>query len=318
MPLNDMKVFNDFMYTTVTETIDQQVNLFNEASDGTIVLQSASNVGDYANEVFYKAFSTQARRRDAYASGAIAAQDLSQETHVSVKVAGANGPFSFNPSQFTWLQREPEEAAVVIGEQVSMAIMRDYVNTAVGAANAAILNQGSLDYDGTAGNVNLNVMNKGAALFGDKAQELRAWVMHSKQYHDLIDSGLTNNSRLFTFGDVQILEDQAGRRLIVSDIPELVVSGVPDNYHAIGLVQGGIIVEDNGDFFSNTQTNNGDTNIGRTWQSEYTFQIKLKGYSWDTANGGPSPLDAEIFTGTNWDQVVTYDKDTAGVMVRTQ
>jgi hypothetical protein len=319
MALSDMKVFNDFLYTTVTETVDQQIDLFNEASDGTIVLRSARNVGDYVDEVFYKAFSTQARRRDAYASGAVAAQDLSQESMTKVKVAGANGPFAFNPSQFTWIQRSPEEAAVVIGEQVAQAIMQDYVNTGVGACVNAIANQGALSFDGTAGTMDLSDLNGGAALFGDHAPEIKAWVMHSKPYHDLLGSAITNSNRIYQYGELAIVQDNVGRRIIVSDIPALFnATPDPDQYTTVGLTPGGIIVEDNGDFFSNTETNNGDENITRTWQSEYTFSLGLKGYAWDKTNGGASPTDTELFTGTNWDQVASYDKYTAGVNVVTQ
>lgn len=314
MALSDMKVFNDFIYTTVTETVDQQIDLFNEASQGSIVLRSARNTGDYVDQVFYKAFATQARRRDAYGSGAVAAQDLAQESLVSVKVAGANGPFAFNPSQFTWIQRNPEEAAVVIGEQVSMAIMQDYLNTAVGAANAAIANQGSLTNGTTADTGSLSGLNASAALFGDKSTDLVAWVMHSKVYHDILGEAITNSNRLYEFGTINVVQDGFGRPFIVSDIPQLFdATPTPDEYRTLGLVSGAIVVEDNGDFFSNAETNNGDENIGRTWQSEYTFQVQLKGYSWDKTNGGASPTDAELFTGTNWDQVATYDKDTAGV-----
>jgi hypothetical protein len=319
MALSDFQIFNDFLYTTVTETLDQQINLFNAATQGAIVLRSGRNVGDYVDEVFYKAFSAQARRRDAYASGAVAAQDLSQETMTKVKVGGANGPFAFSPSQFTWIQKNPEEAALVIGEQVTPAILQDYLNAGVSAARAAILNQGSLEYDGSAGTMGLGALNTGAALFGDASGSIVAWVMHSKPYHDLLGSAITNSNTLFEYGNLNIVSDNVGRPIIVSDIPSLLNTvPTPDEYTSLGLSAGGIVIEDNGDFFSNTETNNGDVNIGRTWQSEYTFSLGIKGYSWDKANGGKSPTDAELATGTNWDQVASFDKETAGVAVVTQ
>jgi hypothetical protein len=40
----------------------------------------------------------------------------------------------------------------------------------------------------------------------------------------------------------------------------------------------------------------------------------MLGYSWDTTNGGKSPTDAEIATGTNWDTYVTDVKNSAGVV----
>lgn len=317
MALSDMQVFNDEMYTTITETLDQQIDLFNAASRGAIQLKSARNAGNYAEEAFYQAFTTQSRRRDPSVDSAVTAQDLSQANHVSVKVGGANGPFAFDPGQFAWIQRSPEEAALVIGEQVAQAIMKDMLNTSVGCAQAAISNQGNLAYDGTAGTLDIGDLNSGAALFGDKAQDILAWVMYSKPYHDLLGTAITNSNDLFSFGSINVVQDGFGRPLIVADIPALYLDDTTDNYYTLGLVGGGIQVEDNGDFFSNVQTNNGQTNIGRTWQSEYSFNVKLKGYSWDKTNGGAAPTDTELFTGTNWDQVASYGKDTAGVMVTT-
>ena len=49
-------------------------------------------------------------------------------------------------------------------------------------------------------------------------------------------------------------------------------------------------------------------------QVDYTFGLALKGYAWDTANGGKSPTDAELKDGTNWGKVATSLKQTAGVV----
>lgn len=318
MALPDMQVFNDFLYTIVSETVDQQVELFNAASRNAIQLRTASRVGDFYDEVFYKAFATPSRRRDPYASGAVAAQDLSQDTMTKVKVGGANGPFAFDPGQFAWIQKSPEEAAVTIGEQVAKAIMQDMLNAGISAANAAITTAG-LSFDGTAGTLDLGDLNSGAALFGDRAQEIAAWIMHSKPYHDLLGASITNSNSLFEFGTINVVSDGFGRPLIVTDAPALVDTvATPDEYSSLGLVSGGVVLEDNGDFFANTETTNGDVNIARTWQAEYSFNVGLKGYQWDKTNGGAAPTDAELATGTNWDKVATYDKDTAGVVVVTQ
>jgi hypothetical protein len=63
----------------------------------------------------------------------------------------------------------------------------------------------------------------------------------------------------------------------------------------------------------NVETRNGDENIRRTQQSEWTYNLSLKGYKWDETNGGASPSDAALGTGTNWDKQATDIKNTAGV-----
>ncbi len=76
----------------------------------------------------------------------------------------------------------------------------------------------------------------------------------------------------------------------------------------------GIIVDNASGIISNVDTSNGNTRIQTTWQADYTFGLKLKGYSWDVANGGKSPLDAELFTATNWDKAVAENKHTLGTL----
>jgi hypothetical protein len=82
----------------------------------------------------------------------------------------------------------------------------------------------------------------------------------------------------------------------------------------LGLVESAAIVHDGGDVISNIETSNGNERIETTMQVDYTFGLGLKGYTWDEANGGKSPTDAELATGTNWDQVATSVKHTAGVI----
>lgn len=318
MSLNEMQVFEDYAYGTATETVDQQIDLFNEASGGAITLVSASNEGDYSSETFWKNIAGLVRRRNSYGSGAVSSVAIAQDAMTSVKIAGGTPPIAFEPQQLTWIRKSPEEAGVVIGEQLGLGIVQDQLNAAIRVSRAAISGQASLVEDGTAGVIQRSGMVNASARFGDRAGDIVVWIMHSKVLHDLAVENITNTNRLFDIGSVSVLEDGFGRRLIMTDSPDLVTTGVTDNYHTLGLVSGAVSIEDNGDLFMNTETTNGNENIERTMQSEFTYNAKVKGYTWDKANGGASPNDAALALATNWDKVATSDKDTAGVLLNTQ
>lgn len=323
MAMSNMVVFDDFVQRTITEVIAQQVDLFNAASNGTITLTTQRNRGDFAHTSQFAEIAGLIRRRDVYASGAVSPVALAMLQNASVKVAAGTPPIAFNPSQFTWIQEQPEVAGVVIGEQVAIGQFQDMLNAGLRAARAAFVNVGTaLQYiTPSQGALTLNALNRGAQKFGDRAQNIKAWVVHSSPLHDLFDQALTNTARLFTFGDVRIIEDGFGRRFIITDSSSLfgaVSSPDVTDYYTLGLVENAIVVEDNGDFFSNLQTVNGDENITRSWQGEWTYNLALKGFTWDTSNGGKSPIDSEIGTGTNWDQTATQIKNTAGVAVRSR
>ena len=318
MALSDMKVFNDFMYSAATETIRQQIELFNGATNGALTLAQAGNVGDFAHEAAYKAISNLMRRRNAYGTGAVTATTLAQLDHVAVKIAGGTAPVQFTPQQFSWIQRSPEEAGVVIGEQVARGVIADEVNTAILALQTALNGNSDVLHDATAGTLSLNALNKGAAKFGDRMMDIMVWVLHSKPMSDVFDGALTNGNQLFEFGTVRVTQDGFGRRFVMTDAPALFQAdgggaGV-DWYHTLGLASGAANVEDNGDYYATVEEKTGDENIQRIFQAEYTFNLGLKGYAWNTAV--KSPTDAAIGTAANWTKVATDVKDTAGVIVR--
>lgn len=314
-----LQVFDQFLNTARSEVLAQNVNAFNAASNGAIILSAGANQGDFNVQAYYSNIANLIRRRNQYGSGAVSAEDITQALESSVKVAAGTPPINHPVSWWTWMQKNPEEAGAVLGQQVGIAQTRDMLNAAIAAFVAAIANRGAgVTHDGTAATATLSALNKGTALFGDRGSALACWVMHSKVYYDLLDKGLTNAERLFQFENVAIMQDASGKPFIVTDSPSLITAGAPDTYHTAGIVGGGVVVEANNDFFQNTETKNGTENIQRTTQMEWTFNLYLKGYEWDRTNGGKSPTDAALGTGTNWDVSVDSDKDAAGVLVNTQ
>jgi hypothetical protein len=317
MALSQMQVFNEYVMPATIETLGQMVEKFNGASNGAIRLTTDGFDGDFLQESFFAAIHSAQRRVDRYAAqGAASATDLTQLKHSSVKVAGGFGPIRFEPSQLTWLNKPTTEGIEVASRNFAEAMMRDQLNSAIAALRAAIVNQGAATtVDITAGTnavVTYNTINDSHALFGDRSADLVAEVMTGSMYHKLIGQNLTNSTRLFVAQGVTIV-DILGKAVIVTDAPSLTVSGTPGSDCVLSLAAGAATVFDGNDVISNIDTSNGQTRIETTMQVDYTFGLGLKGYAWDEANGGKSPTDAELATGTNWDKVATDIKHTAGV-----
>lgn len=318
MALSNLQVFSDFAYTTMSEMLGQQVNAFNEASRGGVTLRTAANVGDYSDIALWAKVANLVRRRDAYGAGAAPTANLSHLLKTSVKVASGTPEVELDPSALEWIQRSPEEYGVVIGEQLAKDTLGDMLNTGIMACVAAVGGVPAVVHDGTAGNASLSALNSGASKFGDASGQIGAWLAHSKAVFDIYGSAITNAERLFQYGNVQVVQDGFGRPIIMVDSPALVTAGAPDTYHTLGLTAGAILIEQNGDFTSATPVTTGQENIKRTYQAEWSYNLGLKGFSWDKANGGASPNDAALGTSTNWDRFATSDKDLAGVIVNTQ
>ena len=315
MSLSQMQVFNDFIMPATIETLGQMVEKFNGASNGAIRLTTEGFTGDFLQESFFAAIHSAQRRVDRYAAqGVAAATDLTQLKHSTVKVAGGFGPIRYEPSQMTWLEKPTTEGIEVASRNFAEALMKDQLNTAIAALVAAISAQASAtnDVSATAG-INYGTMNGAHAKFGDRSGDLVAQIMTGAVYHKLIGANLTNAPQLFQAQGVRVV-DILGKAVIVTDAPGLYLAGTPNKDFVLSLAPDAAIVSDGADLISNIETKNGQTRIETTMQVDYTFGLGLKGYTWDETNGGKSPTDAELATGSNWDKVASDIKHTAGVI----
>lgn len=319
MSLSNMSVFNEYVMPATIETLAQMVDKFNAASGGSIRLTTEGFDGDFLQESFFQSIHSARRRVDRYAAnGAATPTDLTQAKHSSVKIAGGFGPVRFEPSQFTWLQKPTAEGIEVMSRNFAEALLQDQLNTAVSALVAAIGNQGTattVDVSAT-GPLTYAAVNNSHALFGDHSGLLIAQVMDGATYHGFIGQNIANASQLFQVGTVRVV-DMLGKLVVVTDAPALYSAAdgeTPAKRRVLSLVSGAATVTDSRDIISNIETSNGKERIETTLQMDYTFGLGLKGYTWDEANGGKSPTDAEIATGTNWDKVATSIKHTAGTM----
>lgn len=320
MSLSQMQVFNDFIMPATIETLAQMIDQFNAASNGAIILTTEGFSGDFLQESFFAAIHSAQRRVDRYASNTDApVTDLTELKRSAVKVAGGFGPIRFEPAQLTWLQRPTAQGIEVASRNLAEAMLRDQLNTAIAALVAAISNQSDAKYDGFTPSPDLGIsqitINRSHALFGDHSSALVAEVMTGAVAHKLIGQNLANGEMLFEARNVRVI-DILGKVVVVTDAPALyeTVSGAPDKEKVLSLVEGAAAVFDGGDVVSNIETKNGKLRIETTLQVDYTFGLGLKGYTWDEQNGGKSPTDAELATGSNWDKTATSIKHTAGVI----
>lgn len=316
MALSDLAVFSEYTYESLIEVISQQIDLFNAASGGAIVLRTAAHQGDFSDRAFWARVQGLVRRRNAYGSGAVAEKTLEHLIDTMVKVAAGTPPVRIDPGQFRWIQQNPEEGGALFGQQLAEDTMADMLNTGLMAYVAALTGEADVYADVSAAGTTFSTLLGGAAKFGDRSNDIRAWAMHSKSLFDIFGTALANTNGLFNFGTVNVRQDGFGRPFVVTDSPSLInVTPDPDKHYIAGMTTGAIVIEMNDDFDQNVDTDNGDENIIRTIQSEWSYNLGIKGYSWDKQSGGKSPNDAALATHANWDRNVTSHKDTAGVLL---
>ena len=320
MALGDFQSFNDFAYNSFITTYQQKVDLFNSATSNAIQLRVAGFSGDYKSKSQFENLASLVGNRDASSTAAATEHALAELLQIEVKVGLGTPNISYTNTAFDYTQRDPALAGTAFGEAMAEGAMAYHLNSVLAAAVASIKGtvQGNpVTYDGTAGVASLDSLNQGAGLFGDRRQAVVCWVMHSKSITDIYAGSLANSNRLFVFGTVQVMEDGFGRPLIMTDSDALHFDNAgTENYHQLGLVVGGLSVEDQGDMRVYNTTELNEENAKQLMKVEATFGVGVKGFTWNTSVTKPN--DAALALAGNWSPIVGIEhKDTAGVKVTT-
>lgn len=319
---SDFIIYEEQFFGGMSEVIEQQANAFNAASGGAMVLVPQRLVGNYEKESFMKLISGLISRRDATSVATISDTPLTQGEHISVKLNRKIGPVAQTLDAFRKLGTDNSEISFVLGQQMGQAVAVDYLNTTTSALAAAITALTTMNYDATGQStptLTHTHLVSGLAKFGDAASQVVCWVMHSKPYFDLMKQAIAD--KIFEVAGVTIYSGTVAtfnRPVLVTDSPALVTSGSPDTYSILGLVPGAAVVKESETREVESQIITGLENLVIRIQGEYAYNLGLKGFTWDTAAGGVNPTAGAIGTGTNWDKVVTDDKSTAGIRVKTQ
>jgi len=258
MSVANRRIFIDYVRGSMTEVLQEQTELFNAATGNGIVLRAKKNGNDFSEQTMFAEMASLVKRRDVRGTGNVAPINLNELSEASVKVAASTPPVNIPPSMFTYMNENPQKGGVIYGTQLAKGRMADMLEVAIAAFVAAHAAEATNYLDRKEVGTTLSILNDGAALMGDASNRLAAWLMHSTVLHDIYGTALANQERLFEFGNVRVMSDGMGRPLVMSDNASLLnVDGVEagiNSFNTCGLVSGGVMVDDNGDFDQNIDT----------------------------------------------------------------
>lgn len=317
----DFKIYHEEYYGGMFETIAQNTKAFNAASGNTITLIGRDHRGDFSKESFIKDIADLITRRDTTSVAAADDTALTQGELVSVKINRKIGPIAQTLDAWRKISKDQREMSFLIGKMVGEKKAQDYLNTAILSAVPAMVAQAAVlhDYSAT-GKITHTEIVSGMAKFGDQSSRIKAFVMHSKVYFDLVKQSIADkivevagatiySGNVATFNRPVIVIDAGG---LVDLVP------ATDVYFTLGLVERAISVEESEAEEIESQIVTGRENLIFRIQGEHAFTLGLKGMTWDTTGGGANPTDAALATATNWGKVCTSDKDLPGVVIKTQ
>jgi len=320
---SDFQIYPEQYYGGMYEGIVQNINAFNGASSGALLLQNENVKGHYEYESFVQ-FKDIVSRRDISSVGAATDGKLSQEEFISVKLNRRLGPIAQTLDSWKKIDEDPEVMSFILGQMAAQQKTQDYLNTLLLAIEAALDGVTDLEYDATGQSTKTlthSHLVSGMANMGDQGERIVAWVMHSKPFWDLVGQAISD--KITNVADTVIYGGSPGtlgRPVIVTDSSALTDANgsATDTYNVLGLVGGAGTVKE-------TEPDNvafdlvtGLDNLVYRYQGEYAYNVGVKGFQWDTSNGGVNPTDTSVGTATNWDKVANSYKDCAGVRIKVQ
>lgn len=320
---SDFSVFEDEFFGGMVETLEQFAGAFNQGSNGTIRLIPRRMAGHYETESFFKSISGLVSRRDISSVSTVTDTPLTQGNLVGVKINRRLGPVANTLDSFKKIGQNPSEASFRLGQQFGPAVALDYLNTGLKGLVAALSASStqSLVYSAatltTAEGRTLKhtYLIRGMAKMGDAASRVRAWVMHSKPFFDLMEQAVTD--KVFEVAGVTIYNGTVpsfGRPIIVTDSPALMVDATVDTYHILGLTDDALVVSESEDRSLVSDLVTGHENLMMRIQGEYAFNVRVKNMAFNTG-AGPNPTDAALGTSTNWTTPMADIKSLAGIRI---
>jgi hypothetical protein len=320
---SNMVIYQDQFYTGFVESVQSNLDVFNAASKGTITFSTAFHRGQQKERAFWLK-SNGIYHRDPASNSTIVPISISADDVKSIKVKKGDY-YSFTSDSLRDQGLTEDTMLMAIGEASGGNIVEQWresgISALVGAYGLAGLAAGAdqLVYDGTAGTMSTATLIAAMPLMGDKQSRVKALVMHSKVYWDLVGSQAAS-STADGVADLVVMSgtpETLGKPVIVVDSEALIVdngSAAP-NYHTFALVENALTIEESVLPKVLVEEKTGFANIVIAVQYEFNYTIGLKGISYESAT--KNPTDAQLGDSSNWQKTFTSRKDLPGIMITT-
>lgn len=309
---SDFVIYNPEYWLGVTETLEQETRVFNASSMGAVRLTPRRLKGEYEKESFIENITGLVSRRDPTSTADVDDLKMEQDELIGVKLNRKIGPVANTLDSWRKISEtasfDPREMSYLLGLQQGKTIAVDYINASVASLVASISGVAALNYDATGDSPSTlthTTMVKGMSKMGDQASRVAAWMMHSKNHFDLMQNAI--GEKIFEVAGVTIYSGSVasfGKPVIITDSASFIDGGATssagdDTYSVLGLVPGAVEIAESEERFVTSDLVTGKQNLVMRIQGEYAFNLKVKGFAWNTGSG-VNPTDAAIANSSNW------------------
>ncbi len=302
----DLIIYDQLAQAAYLERLQDNLNVFNQASNGAIVLKDELIVGDFKKDAFYK-IGGAIEHRDVNSTATVETKKIGMGEQVGVKVPFMYGPYETTEEAFKRRGRSTDEFSIIVGQDYADALVAGYWKYATAALQGAIGTNSDMLVTAKFSEHGKKVLTQGMRKFGDKFGRLSLWVMDSASYFDIVDGAIAD--KLYQEADTVIYGGLPG----TMGVPVLVTDQAKKDT-IYGLQAGAINITNSQLPAFRSYDINDKTNLGIGIRAEGVFNLDVLGYSYKTSAGANPNLETLAAT-ASWDKWATSNKNTAGVIL---
>lgn len=313
MALTAIEVFESTVYKAGQDLLKENVEVFNSNSNGAIVMSSTSIQGDFAQRLDLHLGKDLIKSRNPYANTNVASKGFNRVKSNVVKLGLGLNPIEWTNAEFTWVKQNPSLAGVKIARAMAQQSLKAMAEFAIGSVATCLNSNTAVKTSIASGSkITHSDLIQAISPMGDQFDDIKLYVMHSKQYFELMDSTFKNSERLFNFGNVTVMRSALGQHFLITDNSGL-KSG--NDYYTLGLKSGSVAVGNEDDFTQATNTITGRENIGYIYQAEWTSSLQVTNYRYKTSDTMNGLSLAQVTNTANWERISEDVKDETGVIL---
>ncbi len=327
--LSQMKIYDEQFQSGAYEVLTKELNAFNAASLNALRLVQQGKKGYFDKAAFWQYTSNLVTRRDVTSNAAVTPTSMAQGEHIGVKIFRKVGPVQEPIEKFKIQDIDLDEMAFLFGAQSAPEIVESYLQSVfsslVGSFSLAGVTSSNVYTGASARTIESLDLNNALKKMGDKSSRVKIWIMTSKVYRDLIGDQIANkfqNDSIGAYNLFQGLPATMGIPVLVIDQPALFAAGsgtsvsTDDEYWTFGLTEDAAEVAQSEETSTFMEAKTLTENLTLVAQSEYAYNVKVKGLSYTSAT--PNPTDANLATSTSWTKIANSFKDLPGIAIKTR
>lgn len=305
---SDLIIYNDLAQTAYLERLQEVLEVFNGASNGTMILDNELIEGDLRKRAFYK-IGGALEHRNVNSTTAVVAKKIGAGEMVGVKTPWKYGPYETTEEAFKRRARSPEEFSYLLGQDIADAEISYFIQAGFASLKGAISGNAAMVSAGkTIAADGKKALTAGMRKFGDRFERIGMFAMDSSTYFDIIDEAITN--KVYEEAGFVIYGGSPG----TMGKPVLVSDTVPAS-NIFGLQAGALKITESQAPGMRSYNVDSQENLAIGFRAEGTFNVDVLGYSWKDGTAGINPTLAALGTAANWSKYATSNKSTAGVLI---